>query len=157
MESNIKDIIIQSPGGLNQPGLYQAMKCMNFRACTKINQNTNRHQGGYTMKKTIAEARRMELEKLTDNYTHDSAISENLMNRFYRICGALNRLLILENTEMTANTVYTQDLDNKTQKAITCLKTDFEKYGLTLVFYGYLPTITDKPGSNDVIFTFFYN
>lgn len=109
------------------------------------------------MKRTIAEARRMELEKLTDNYTHDNAISENLMNRFYRICGALNRLLILENTEMTANTVYAQDLDNKTQKAITCLKTDFEKYGLTLVFYGYLPTITDKPGSNDVIFTFFYN
>lgn len=109
------------------------------------------------MKKTIAEARRMELNKLTDNYTHDNAISENLMNRFYRICGALNRLLILENTEMTVNTVYTQDLDNKTQKAITCLKTDFEKYGLTLVFYGYLPTITDKPGSNDVIFTFFYN
>ena len=100
------------------------------------------------MKKTIAEARRMELEKLTDNYTHDSAISENLMNRFYRICGALNRLLILENTEMTANTVYTQDLDNKTQKAITCLKTDFEKYGLTLVFYGYLPTITGYLSTN---------
>ena len=109
------------------------------------------------MKRTIAEARRMELERLTANYTHDNAISENLMNRFYRICGALNRLLILENTEMTANTVYTQDLDNKTQKAITCLKADFEEYGLTLVFYGYLPTITDKPGSNDVIFTFFYN
>ena len=109
------------------------------------------------MKKTIAAARRMELEKLTDNYTHDNAISENLMNRFYRICGALNRLLILENTEMTVNPVYTQDLDNKTQKAITCLKTDFENFGLTLVYYGYLPTITDKPGSNDVIFTFFYN
>lgn len=109
------------------------------------------------MKRTIAEARRMELERLTANYTYDSTTSENLMNRFYRICGALNRLLILENTEATANTVYTQDLDNKTQKAINLLKADFEEYGLTLVFYGYLPTITDKPGSNDVIFTFFYN
>ena len=108
------------------------------------------------MKKTIAEARKIELERLTANYTHNNAISENLMNRFYRICGALNRLLILENTETTANTAYTQDLDNKTQKAITCLKANFEKYGLTLVFYGYLPTITDKPGNNDKIYTYFY-
>lgn len=108
------------------------------------------------MKRTIAEARRMELEKLTDNYTHDNAISENLMNRFYRICGALNRLLILENTEMTVNTAYTQDLDSRTQKAINRLKADFEKYGLTLVFYGYLPTITDKPGNNEKIHTYFY-
>lgn len=108
------------------------------------------------MKKTIAECRATELEKLTANYTHDYAVSENLMNRFYRICRALNRLLILENTETTVNTVYTQDLDNRTSKAIDRLKTDFEKYGLTLVFYGYLPTITDKPGNNDKIYTYFY-
>lgn len=108
------------------------------------------------MKRTIAEARRMELENLTANYTHNSAISENLMNRFYRTCGALKRLLILENTETTVNTVYCQDLDNRTSKAVDCLKADFEKYGLTLVFYGYLPTITDKPGNNDKIYTYFY-
>lgn len=106
--------------------------------------------------KTIAEARRMELEKLTASYTHDSTISENLMNRFYRICGALNRLLILENTAETVNAVYTQNLDDRTQQAIPRLKADFEKYGLTLVFYGYLPTITDKPGNNDKIYTYFY-
>ena len=108
------------------------------------------------MKRTIAESRRMELEKLTANYTHDSAISVNLMNRFYRICGALNRLLILENTEETANTAYTYNLDVRTQRAYSRLEADFEKYGLTLVFYGYLPTITDKPGNNDKIYTYFY-
>lgn len=108
------------------------------------------------MKKTIAEARRMELKKLTGNYTNDYAVSVNLMNRFYRICGALNRLLILENTETAANTAYTQDLDDRTQKTITRLKADFEKYNLTLVFYGYLPTITDKPGNNEKIYTYFY-
>lgn len=105
---------------------------------------------------SVAENRRIALINLTANYTHDSAISENLMNRFYRICGALNHLLILENTETTANTAYTQDLDDRTQKAITRMKADFEKYGLTLVFYGYLPTITDKPGNNDKIYTYFY-
>lgn len=108
------------------------------------------------MKRTIAEARRMELERLTVNYTYDSTTSENLMNRFYRICGALDRLLILENTKETVNTAYTQDLDSRTQKAINRLKADFEKYGLTLVFYGYLPTITDKPGGNEKIHTYFY-
>lgn len=108
------------------------------------------------MKKTIAFSRAAELEKLTANYTHDHAVSVNLMNRFYRICGALNRLLILENTEATVNTAYTQDLDDRTSKAINRLKADFEKHGLTLVFYGYLPTITDKPGNNDKIYTYFY-
>lgn len=108
------------------------------------------------MKKTIAEARKIELERLTNNYTHNNATSENLMNRFYRICGALNRLLILENTAETVNAAYTQELDKKTEKAISHLKADFKKYGLTLVFYGYLPTITDKPGNNDKIYTYFY-
>ena len=67
------------------------------------------------MKRTIAEARRMELKRLTVNYTYDSTTSENLMNRFYRICGALDRLLILENTKETVNTAYTQDLDSRKQ------------------------------------------
>lgn len=44
---------------------------------------------------SIAENRRIELMNLTANYTHDNATSKNLMNRFYRICGALDRLLIL--------------------------------------------------------------
>ena len=108
------------------------------------------------MKNEIAAARAREVERLTEEYTHDSAVSKNLMNRYYRICGALNRLIILENTESTCNADYTRNLGEKTENAVDRLKIDFEKYGLTLVFYGFLPTITDKMGNNEKIYTFFY-
>lgn len=105
---------------------------------------------------TTAELRRNELKKLTSSYTNDPEISKNLMCRFYRICGALERLLILENGERTVNERYTLKLNETTYKRVERLKADFEKYGLTLVFYGYLPTITDKEGNNEKIHTFFY-
>lgn len=105
---------------------------------------------------TIAELRRNELEKLTSNYTNDSEISKNLMNRFYRIYGALERLSVLENDERTANEKCTLKLSETTHKRVERLKADFEKYGLTLVFYSNLPAITDKKGNNEKISTFFY-
>lgn len=105
---------------------------------------------------TIAELRRNELEKLTSNYTNDPEISKNFMCKFYRICGALERLLILENDERTVNESYTLKLSETTHKRVERLKADFEKYGLTLVFYSHLPTITDKKGNNEKIYTFFY-
>lgn len=107
-------------------------------------------------KNEIATARAREVERLTEKYTHDFAVSQNLMNRYYRVCGALNRLLILENTETTCNEDYTRNLGEKTKNAVERLKIDFEKYGLTFVFYGFLPTITDKKGNNEKIYTFFY-
>lgn len=105
---------------------------------------------------TIAELRRNELEKLTSNYTNNPEISKNFMNRFYQICGALERLLILENDEIAMNQNYTLKLRETTNKRVERLKADFEKYGLTLVFYSCLPTITDKERNNEKIYTFFY-
>lgn len=105
---------------------------------------------------TITEKRRNELEKLTSNYINDPEISKNLMCKFYRICGALERLLILENDERTANEKCALKLSETTHKRVERLKADFEKYGLTLVFYNHLPTITDKKGNSEKISTFFY-
>lgn len=109
------------------------------------------------MKNTIAEKRLAEVHKLADNYTHDFSTAKNLMNRFYRVCGALERLLYLENDEKTCNRRYTLELSDKTDKAVKRLKADFNKCGLILEFYGYLPTITDHKGGNDVIYRYFYN
>lgn len=105
---------------------------------------------------TIAELRRNELEKLTSDYTNDPEISKNLMCRFYRVSNALRLLSILENDDKTANENRTLKLSETTHKRVECLKANFEKYGLTLVFYSYLPTLTDKEGNNEKIHTFFY-
>lgn len=103
-----------------------------------------------------AELRRNELENLTSNYTNDPEISKNLMCRFYRIYSALERLSVLENDERTVNESYTLKLNETTHKRVERLKADFEKYGLTLVFYSHLPIITDKKGNDEKISTFFY-
>lgn len=108
------------------------------------------------MNTTIATKRLQQVYKLADNYTNDLATAKNLMNRFYRICGALTRLLYLENDEKTCNRRYTLELSEKTDRQIERLKADFGKYNLILEFYGYLPTITDHKGGNDVIYTYFY-
>ena len=105
---------------------------------------------------TIAELRRNELEKITSKYTNNPETSKNFMCRFYRVCSALERLSILENDERTANESYTLKLSETTHKRVERLKADFEKYGLTLVFYSHLPTITNKKGNNEKISTFFY-
>lgn len=109
------------------------------------------------MMNTIATKRLQQVYRLSDNYTNDFAIAKNLMNRFYRICGALTRLLYLENDERTCNRKSTIELSERTDRQIQRLKIDFNKYGLMLEFYGYLPTITDHKGGNDVIYTYFYN
>lgn len=108
------------------------------------------------MKKTIAELRAREVERLTER-TNDYKTAQNLMNRYYRLAGALTRLLYLENDERTANRASTKYLDERAEKMRKRLDADFQKYGLMLEFYGFLPTITDHKGGNEVIYTYFYD
>lgn len=108
------------------------------------------------MKKTISELRAREVERLTER-TNDYSTAKNLMNRYYRLAGALTRLLYLENDERTANRASTKALDDRADKMRKRLDSDFQKYGLMLEFYGFIPTITDHKGGSDVISTFFYN
>lgn len=108
------------------------------------------------MKMTIAELRAREVERLTE-ITKDADEARHLMNRFYRLCGALDRLLHLENDEKTAKRTRTAEIRARTDKAVKALENDFAGYGLLLVFYGHLPTITDRKGGSDVIYRYFYN
>lgn len=104
---------------------------------------------------TIAQLRKKEVDKLAV-ITGDYETARNLMNRFYRYAGMLDRLLYLENDERTANRPFTKELEDKAEKARERLNADFNKIGLMLEFYGYIPTITDHKGGNSVIYTYFY-
>lgn len=109
------------------------------------------------MKKlTIAELRAREVERLAER-TNDYKTAQNLMNRYYRLAGALTRLLYLENTEHTCNLASTKALDERADKMRERLNADFNKYGLMLEFYGFLPTITDHKGGSEVIYRYFYD
>lgn len=113
-------------------------------------------------KLTIAELRQKEVRRLASLDTKNErpeAIAEakKLMNSFYRFCGVEERLLYLANSERTCNSGYTASLELKAEKWRERLQIAFKPYGLILVWYGYLPTITDHEGGNEVIYTYFYN
>lgn len=109
-----------------------------------------------TCKMTIAQLREKQLEKLA-TITNDYEIACNLMNRYYRLAGMDTTLLYLENDARTCDSRYTMELVEKRDNAFKRLDKDFHKYGLMLVYYGYIPTITNHKGGNAVIDTYFYN
>ncbi len=113
-------------------------------------------------KMTVVELRQKEVCKLASLDTRNDrieALSEarKLMNSFYRLCGLETTLLYCQNDERTCNSDYIASLELKAEKWRERLQAAFKPYGLMLVWYGYLPTITDHKGGNEVIYTYFYN
>ena len=115
-------------------------------------------------KKTIAQLR-LEQVKVLSNIiatvnpadTDPDATASNLMNRYYRLCGADERLLYLENDERTANRRSTQALSEQTEKRLAKLQADFKVYGLKLVYFGYMPTICYIDSTQTAVERYFYN
>lgn len=117
------------------------------------------------MKQTIAQLRAKEITRLANiiaakdpSADNCEDIARNLMTRYYRLAGMCDRLLYLENDERTANTRYTAWLADRRERLSAKLNADFKRLaGLTLEYYGYLPTITTGAGSSDAINVYFYN
>ena len=100
-------------------------------------------------KMTIAQQRERAVTQLAQRIAAEPteterASAKKLMNRFYRLCGADERLLYLENDERTHNRPSTIELASKRDKMLDALKQDFKAYNISLVYYGYLPTICDS-------------
>lgn len=109
------------------------------------------------MKKTaIAERRAKALQEFAEKIGDYSA-AKTIINRYYRVCAAEQRLLILENDKRTADSRYTALLCEKCDKMRAGLKKIANAYGLIVVYYSHLPTITTEIGGNNVFETFFYN
>lgn len=98
-------------------------------------------------RKTIAQLREMEVEKLArfknPNPTEDDiAEARRNMNSFYRLCGLAETNLYLNNEERTCNTKRTADSNAKEDRWHKRLDKVFsETYGLRLVYCGYAPSI----------------
>ena len=108
--------------------------------------------------KTIAQMRRQALDNIIQDYNIPEDTARNLMNRFYRLCGALERLVVLENDAKTANLRWVKELSESTDKRNNKLNEEFKVYGLELIRFGYLPTICPlgRNCSSEAVPTFFY-
>lgn len=107
-------------------------------------------------KLTIAERRERELRFATEKYNIPYDEGKKLMNRFYRLNGALERLSYLENDSRTCNIRSTKELSESTSKRGNKLSTDFEKYGLCLDYFSHLATICEKGTTKTAIEAIYY-
>lgn len=109
------------------------------------------------MKKlTIAERRERELRFATEKYNIPYDEGKQLMNKFYRLNGALERLSYLENDSRTCNRRSTKELSESTSRRSEKLSADFEKYGLCLDYFSHLATICEKGTTRTAIEAIYY-
>lgn len=109
------------------------------------------------MKKlTVAERRERQLRFAAERYSIPYDELKHLMNRFYRLNGALERLSYLENDARTCNRRSTKELSESTDRRSDILNADLEKYGLCLDYFGYLATICEKGTTRTAIESIYY-
>lgn len=94
--------------------------------------------------------------RMSAEFKVPAAVAQNLMNRFYRLCGADTRLLYLENDERTVNLRWVHDLSQQRDKRREKLDKDFSKYGLALKYFGYLPQICEAGTTREAVPRYFY-
>ena len=105
---------------------------------------------------TIVEKRENELQRACKKYNIPYETGKHLMNRFYRLNADNERLLNLENDSRTCNRRSTKDLSESTYRRSQKLNADFEKFGLYLMYFGYLATICIKGSTTTGIYDYYY-
>lgn len=105
---------------------------------------------------TVAERRERELNYAVKEYGIPYDTARNLMNRFYRLNGGLDRLSYLENDERTCNRASTKRLSESTDKRAKSLNADFNRFGLCLNYFGHLATICIKGTTRTAINAIYY-
>ena len=106
---------------------------------------------------TIAEKRENELQRACKEYNIPYETGKHLMNRFYRLNADNERLLYLENDDRTCNRRSTKDLSESVNRRTEKLSADFEKFGLYLMYFGYLATICIKGSTATGIYDYYYD
>lgn len=110
------------------------------------------------MKRTIAELRLEEAYKLAKMGDGDLGKAKKVMNSFYRFTALRIRNVELSNSNAEiANSEWLKKEEEKEERWRKRLEKYFAEYGLMLVFYGIYPTITNKKGGNDIIYTYYYH
>ena len=107
-------------------------------------------------KLTIAQLREKALANFTATYIQNEDKARNIVNRFYRLSAMDERLLYLENDERTHDRPYTKELAQKAERSLDRLKNDLQEYGLTIRYYGYLPTLEEIGTQREALTRWYY-
>lgn len=108
-------------------------------------------------RRKIASLRWAEVARLYDRNTAlGQENARRLMNSFYRYVGLRVRNMNDDNNPDTCNRAWHAENERKEERWLNRLEHEFAKYNLILMFYGIYPTITDKVGGSDVIYTYQY-
>lgn len=107
-------------------------------------------------KQTIAQLRETALDNFNNAYIKDFDKAKNFANRFYRLAGLNERCLYYDNDERLCNKSWVQKEHDKEDKMLDRLKADLKAYGLTIRYYGYLPTLEEIGTQRTALTAWYY-
>ena len=93
---------------------------------------------------SVSDIRRRSLINFNEAYIHDIDKASYIINSYYRLCGLSNTLLYRDNDERLYNSHYTRSLHDKEDRHVERLNKVLSEYGLTLIFFSWLPSICIK-------------
>ena len=110
-------------------------------------------------KSTIAEQRERELQNASRLYNINVDELRRLMNSYYRYCGLVIKLFYDNNTSERHYNLLKNRIERDEERAekwLNRLNKQFNKYGLSLVYFGITPTICEKDTTKTAIEKYFY-
>ena len=107
-------------------------------------------------KMTIAQLREVALDRFNEDYIKDLDKARNFVNRFYRLAGLNERCLYQDNDERRCNKSWVQREHDKEDRMIDKLRADLKPFGLTIRYYGYLPTLEEIGTQNRALTAWYY-
>lgn len=110
-------------------------------------------------KPTIAEQRERELQSASRLYNINIDELRRLINSYYRYCGLVIRLFNDNNTSEERYNFLKKRIEREEERAekwFKRLNDQFNKYGLSLVYFGVTPTICEKSTTRTAIEKYFY-
>lgn len=108
---------------------------------------------------TVAELRRKAFERYCEEQGLDREQRiqlRTLVISYYRLCGLEERVFHWTNDCDLWNRGFVQRAQDRADKWCDSLVERFSKFGLTLVYFGYLPTICYKGTTRTAIDKYFY-
>ena len=110
-------------------------------------------------KLTIAQQRERELQNASRLYNINIDELRRLLNSYYRYCGLVTRLFYDNNTSEERYKILKKRIERDEERAekwYRRLNDQFNKYGLSLVYFGITPTICEKDTTKTAIEKYFY-
>lgn len=107
-------------------------------------------------RKTIAQLRETQVEKLAAMHDGNLDAARKIMNSYYRMCGLCETNLYLANDEQIYNPRTLAASEAREEKWYNRLNKALAPYNLELVYFGYHPTICYKGENRQAINIYFY-